>query len=142
MKCSYRVYFCQKIKKAPGKKVAPFRRLRAFLAFFPTRSLKAATALVPLYQVTPMPVFRLEKKTMRCLNMPSLAKTCPTSPSRFQTPFQAQKFFPDATSAQIYEGVWINHSPSAEGYLMNSKAEYQLGEVAREVHVQCHKFPI
>ena len=50
--------------------------------------------------------------------------------------FQAEKFFPDATSAQIYEGVSINHSPSAEGYLMNSKAEYQQGEVARVVLVR------
>ena len=37
---------------------------------------------------------------------------------------------------QIYEGVSINHSPSAEGYLMNSKAEYQQGEVARVVLVR------
>ena len=50
--------------------------------------------------------------------------------------FQAEKFFPDATSAQIYEGVSINHSPSAEGFLMNSKAEYQQGEVARVVLVR------
>ena len=50
--------------------------------------------------------------------------------------FQAEKFFPDATSAQIYEGVSINHSPSADGYLMNSKAEYQQGEVARVVLVR------
>ena len=50
--------------------------------------------------------------------------------------FQAEKFFPDATSAQIYEGVSINNSPSNEGYLMNSKAEYQQGEVARVVVVR------
>ena len=50
--------------------------------------------------------------------------------------FQAEKFFPDATSAQIYEGVSINHTPSTEGYLMNSKAEYQQGEVARVVMVR------
>ena len=50
--------------------------------------------------------------------------------------FQVEKFFPDATSAQIYEGVSINNSPSAEGYLMNSKAEYQQGEVARVVIVR------
>ena len=50
--------------------------------------------------------------------------------------FQAEKFFPDPTSAQIYEGVSINHSPSTEGYLMNSKAEYQQGEVARVVIVR------
>ena len=49
--------------------------------------------------------------------------------------FEAEKFFPDATSAQIYEGVSINHTPSTEGYLMNSKAEYQQGEVARVVMV-------
>ena len=50
--------------------------------------------------------------------------------------FEAEKFFPDATSAQIYEGVSINNSPSTEGYLMNSKAEYQQGEVARVVMVR------
>ena len=46
------------------------------------------------------------------------------------------KFFTDATSAQIYEGVAINNTPSDEGYLMNSKAEYQQGEVARVVVVR------
>ena len=50
--------------------------------------------------------------------------------------FQAEKFFSDATSAQIFEGVSINHTPSAEDYLMNSKAEYQQGEVARVVVVR------
>ena len=39
--------------------------------------------------------------------------------------FEAVKFFSDVTTAQIYKGVCINHSPSEEGYLMNSKAEYQ-----------------
>ena len=29
----YKVYFCQKIKKAPGKKVAPWRLLGAFAPF-------------------------------------------------------------------------------------------------------------
>ena len=47
--------------------------------------------------------------------------------------FQAERFFSDATSAQIFEGVSINNTPSDEGYLMNSKAEYQQGEVARVV---------
>ena len=50
--------------------------------------------------------------------------------------FQAERFFTDATSAQIYEGVAINNTPSDEGYLMNSKAEYQQGEVARVVVVR------
>ena len=50
--------------------------------------------------------------------------------------FSAEKFFSDPTSAQIYEGVSINHSPSTEGYLMNSRAEYQQGEVARVVVVR------
>ena len=50
--------------------------------------------------------------------------------------FRAEKFFSDATSAQIYEGVSINHTPSGEGFLMNSKAEYQQGEVARVVVVR------
>ena len=55
---------------------------------------------------------------------------------KFQTvkqEFQAERFFSDATSAQIFEGVSINNTPSDEGYLMNSKAEYQQGEVARVV---------
>ena len=50
---------------------------------------------------------------------------------KFEFEFQAEKFFSDATSAQIYEGVSINNTPSNEGYLMNSKSEYQQGEVAR-----------
>ena len=50
--------------------------------------------------------------------------------------FQAERFFSDATSAQIFEGVSINNTPSDEGYLMNSKAEYQQGEVARVVVVR------
>ena len=50
--------------------------------------------------------------------------------------FQAEKFFSDATSAQIYEGVSINNTPSDEGYLMNSKSEYQQGEVARVLVVR------
>ena len=50
--------------------------------------------------------------------------------------FQAEKFFSDATSAQIFEGVSINHTPSDEGFLMNSKSEYQQGEVARVVVVR------
>ena len=46
--------------------------------------------------------------------------------------FKAERFFSDATSAQIYEGVSINNNTSSdEGYLMKSKAEYQQGEVAR-----------
>ena len=43
---STRVYFFQKIKKAPEKKVAP---LRAFSAFFLHWRLKAARALVVIY---------------------------------------------------------------------------------------------
>ena len=58
----------------------------------------------------------------------------PVATPEFQ--FQAEKFFPDATSAQIYEGVSINNSPSNEGYLMNSKSEYLQGEVARVVVVR------
>ena len=34
-------------------------------------------------------------------------------------------------SHQIYEGVCINNSPSTPGYLMNSRAEYEQGAVAR-----------
>ena len=47
--------------------------------------------------------------------------------------FTAERFFRDATSAQIYEGVCINNSPSHEGYLLNSRGEYQQGQVARVV---------
>ena len=50
--------------------------------------------------------------------------------------FRAEKFFSDATSAQIYECASINQTLSADGFLMNSKAEYQQGEVARVVVVR------
>ena len=45
----------------------------------------------------------------------------------------AHKLFKDAASHQIYEGVSISHSPSTPGYLMNSKAECEQGQVARVV---------
>ena len=48
-----------------------------------------------------------------------------------QFSFQAERFFKDAMSHQIYEGVCINNSPSTPGYLMNSRAEYEQGAVAR-----------
>ena len=47
--------------------------------------------------------------------------------------FEVEKLFKDAISHQIYEGICINHSPSTPGYLMNSKAEYEQGQVARLV---------
>ena len=47
--------------------------------------------------------------------------------------FEAEKFFKDAVSHQIYEGVCINNSPSTPGYLMNSRAEFEQGSVARVV---------
>jgi hypothetical protein len=47
--------------------------------------------------------------------------------------FRPEKFFPDPLSKQIFEGISINHSPSTPGHLMNSKAEYRQGEVARVV---------
>jgi hypothetical protein len=47
--------------------------------------------------------------------------------------FTAEKFFRDAMSHQIYEGVAINRSPSTPGLLMNSRAEYDQGQVARLV---------
>ena len=47
--------------------------------------------------------------------------------------FQVEKFFQDPSSQGIFEGVSINHSPSAQGYLMNSKSEYEQGQVARVV---------
>ena len=50
--------------------------------------------------------------------------------------FRAEKFFADPTSRQIYEGVSINNSPSTPDYLMNSRAEYKQGEVARVVVVR------
>ena len=45
--------------------------------------------------------------------------------------FETEKFFNDAMSHQIYEGVCINNSPSTPGYLMNSRSEYEQGAVAR-----------
>ena len=50
--------------------------------------------------------------------------------------FRAESFFSDPMSRQIYEGVSINNSPSTPGHLMNSRAEYQQGEVARVVVVR------
>ena len=47
--------------------------------------------------------------------------------------FEAEKFFNDAMSYQLYEGVCINKSPSTAGYLMNSRSEYEQGGVARVV---------
>ena len=45
--------------------------------------------------------------------------------------FETEKFFNDAMSHQIYEGVCINNTPSTPGYLMNSRGEYEQGAVAR-----------
>jgi hypothetical protein len=50
--------------------------------------------------------------------------------------FRPERAFPDPISKQIYEGVSINNSPSSPGLLMNSKAEYRQGEVARVVLVR------
>ena len=47
--------------------------------------------------------------------------------------FEAEKFFKDVISHQIYEGVCINNSPSTPGFLMNSRAEFEQGSVARVV---------
>ena len=47
--------------------------------------------------------------------------------------FEAEKFFKDVASHQIYEGVCINNSQSTPGYLMNSIAEFEQGSVARVV---------
>jgi hypothetical protein len=54
----------------------------------------------------------------------------------FEYGFTAEKFFKDAMSHQIYEGISINRSPSSPGYLMNSRAEYDQGQVARLVVAQ------
>ena len=45
--------------------------------------------------------------------------------------FETEKFFNDAMSHRIYEGVCINNTPSTPGYLLNSRAEYEQGAVAR-----------
>jgi hypothetical protein len=50
--------------------------------------------------------------------------------------FRPERHFPDPMSKQIFEGVSINNSPSSPGHLMNSKAEYRQGEVARVVMVR------
>ena len=47
--------------------------------------------------------------------------------------FKAEKFFKDVMSQQIFEGVSINNTPSTPGYLMNSRAEFEQGAVARVV---------
>ena len=50
--------------------------------------------------------------------------------------FRPEKLFQDPVSKQIFEGVSINKSASSPGFLMNSKAEYRQGEVARVVLVR------
>jgi hypothetical protein len=50
--------------------------------------------------------------------------------------FTAEKFFREPVMHQIYEGVCINRSASTPGYLMNSRAEYEQGQVARLVVAQ------
>ena len=47
--------------------------------------------------------------------------------------FKAERFFKDTMSQQIFEGVSINNTPSTPGYLMNSRAEFEQGAVARVV---------
>ena len=56
--------------------------------------------------------------------------------ARPQFEFRAEKFFGNAMEQGIYEGVSINHSPSSPGLLMNSRAEFRQGEVARVVLVR------
>ena len=53
----------------------------------------------------------------------------PDMEPKFQ--FQTEKFCGDPLTKQILEGVSINNSPSAPGLLMNSRAEFQQGQVAR-----------
>ena len=50
--------------------------------------------------------------------------------------FKVEKFFTNSMDKGIFEGVSINRSPSSPGLLMNSKAEYRQGEVARVVMVR------
>ena len=58
----------------------------------------------------------------------------PNQQPEFQ--FQAERFFADMLTKQIFEGVSINNSPSSPGLLMHSKSEFQQGEVARVVMVR------
>ena len=53
----------------------------------------------------------------------------PDSTAEFQ--FETEKSFSDPASKQLFEGVSINRSPSTPGFLMNSKAEYKQGDLAR-----------
>ena len=47
--------------------------------------------------------------------------------------FRAERHFKDPCSCAIYEGVCINRSPSTPDHLMNSKSEWEQGQVARVV---------
>ena len=58
----------------------------------------------------------------------------PTEEPKYK--FQAEKFFATPMEKAIFEGVSINNSPSTPGHLMNSKAEYKQGQVARVVLVR------
>ena len=53
-----------------------------------------------------------------------------------QFKIKATKFFKDPLTRQIDEGVRINNSQSSPDFLMNSKAEFRQGEVARVVLVR------
>ena len=50
--------------------------------------------------------------------------------------FKAEKFFTEPVSKQIFEGCSINHSLSSPRFLINSKAEFRQGEIARVVIVR------
>ena len=71
---------------------------------------------------------RVKKKESNALNKHEQLHH-PGQKADFQ--FQVERTFQDPASKQLYEGVCINRSPSTPGFLMNSKAEYKQGEVAR-----------
>ena len=72
-----------------------------------------------------------EKKIMHYINICIMQLFHPNQMPKFV--FEAEKFFKDVASHQIYEGACINNSQSTPGYLMNSRAEFEQGSVARVV---------
>ena len=58
----------------------------------------------------------------------------PNTQPKFQ--FKVEKFCATPIDRTIYERVSINHCPSTQGHLMNSKTEYKQGQVARVVLVR------
>ena len=84
---------------------------------------------IPVVKKSTIQGWRRGTKKMQCTLYKHMEH--PNQEPRFA--FKAEKFFKDACSHQIDEGVCINHSPSTPGYLINSRAQYEQDGVVRLV---------